>query len=115
MFKFLLKWIVNGTIIVAFLMYYSNTTFMMSAVIATGLTLLAYLIGDQVILRLTNNGFAAVCDALLAIVYFGILSYAMDLRIYAGEIIFLAVLIGVVEWVLHRYVFNDPMRSIAGS
>ncbi|MFS0722874.1 DUF2512 family protein [Paenibacillus sp. 1P07SE] len=114
MFKLLMKWVVNGTVVVAFLMYYSNATFGMAALMATGLTALSYLIGDQVLLRATNSLIAAICDVLLAVVYFGVLSYALGLGITWGEAFFLGLLVGVVEWVLHRYVFKDKM-SVDGT
>lgn len=113
MFKLLLKWIVNGAIVVSFLMYYSNATFGTAAVLTTGLTALSYLIGDQMILRATNNGFAAACDVVLTTVYFGLFSSLLELGLSWGEAAFLGLLVGVAEWVLHRYVFNDELRTAA--
>ncbi|MDQ0116204.1 DUF2512 family protein [Paenibacillus harenae] len=110
MIKFLLKWLINGAIVVAFLTYYADATFWNAAIAATALTVIAYLVGDQFILRTTNNLFATICDFLLAVVYFGALSYVFDWELSWGETFFLAVLIGVAEWVFHRYVFNEELR-----
>jgi uncharacterized membrane protein YvlD (DUF360 family) len=112
MVKFLLKWLVNGAIVVSSLMYYSNTTFWAAAIAATVLTIIAYLVGDQFLLRATNNLIATVCDFLLAFVYLGALSYVFDWQLSWGEAFFIAFLIGVAEWVLHRFVFNEEFRVV---
>lgn len=111
MIKLLLKWLVNGVIVVSLLMYYSDATFWNAAFAATGLALIAYLLGDQLLLRTTNNGIATVCDFLLAVVYLGALSYLFDWQLSWSEAIFAAFLIGIAEWVLHRYVFNEESRA----
>lgn len=110
MIKFLLKWLVNGVIVIALLLYYTDTTFWNAAFAATGLTVIAYLIGDQLILRNTNNIIAAVSDFLLSVLYLVALSYVFNWELTWGESIFIALLIGIAEWVLHRYVFNEELR-----
>lgn len=112
MIKFLLKWMVNGAIVVALMMYYSDTTFWNAAIAATGLTVIAYLIGDLLILRGTNNMITTICDFLLAAVYLGALSYVFDWNLSWGEAFFAAFLIGLAEWVLHRYVFSGELRVV---
>lgn len=109
--KFVLKWLINGAIVVAFLMYYSDATFWQAAIAATGLTILSYLIGDQLILRATNNFLATICDFALAALYFLVLTYMMDWTLSMGETLFLALLVGVAEWILHRYIFHDKHRA----
>lgn len=107
MIKFLLKWVINGAIAVSFLMYYSSATFWGAVLAATGLTVIAYLLGDQLILRASNNAAATFADFVLTVLYFMALTYMFDWNISWGEAIFLAVLIGVAEWILHRYVFRE--------
>lgn len=110
MIKFLLKWLINGAIVVAFLSYYSDTSFWNAAIAATGLSVIAYLVGDQLILRSTNNLLATICDFVLTVVYFGVLSYVLDWGLSWGETLFLSLLVGAAEWVLHRYVFLENLK-----
>ncbi|MCR2804092.1 YndM family protein [Paenibacillus soyae] len=110
MLKFLLKYIVNGAIVAVLLLYYTEISFWSAVLTATGLTVLAYLIGDQIILRATNNWFATACDIGLAAGYLGILSYFYDWELSLGETLFIAALIGVAEWFLHRHVFREELQ-----
>nr|WP_236841425.1 DUF2512 family protein [Brevibacillus formosus] len=48
---------------------FTNATFMSAPIAALGLTIIAYLIGDQLILRATNNVTATIADALIAAFY----------------------------------------------
>ncbi|MGM0881313.1 MAG: DUF2512 family protein [Bacillota bacterium] len=112
MIKLLLKWLVNGAIVVSSLMYYSTTTFVNAAIAATVLTIIAYFVGDQFLLRRTNNLIATVCDFLLAVVYLGALSYVFDWQLSWGEAFYIAFLVGVAEWVLHRFVFNEELSVV---
>lgn len=113
MLKFILKWLVNGAVVVALLLYYTEIGFWQAAFAATGLTVVSYLIGDQFLLRTTNNFFAALCDVVLAAIYLAVLSYGFDWDLSWGETAFISVLLGVAEWVLHRFVFNEEFR-VAG-
>lgn len=110
MIKFLLKWLVNGAVVISLLLYYSNASFWSAAIAATGLTVIAYFLGDQMLLRSTNNMAATVADFLLAAIYLGALSYFLDWWLSMGETLFIALLVGVAEWVLHRFVFNEKLR-----
>ena len=111
MLKFILKWMINGTIVAAYMMYYSDISLWNAVIAATGLTVIAYLAGDQLILRTTNNFIATTCDFLLAVLYFGVLSSILDWKLSWGETLFLALLIAAAEWVMHRYVFQDELKA----
>ncbi|WP_164472655.1 DUF2512 family protein [Cohnella candidum] len=104
--KFVLKWIVNGAIVVCLLMYYAHARFWEAAIAATLLTIIAYFIGDQFILRRMNNAAATAADAVLAIVYLWIASYVRDWNLDAGEILWIALILGIAEWLMHRYLFG---------
>jgi uncharacterized membrane protein YvlD (DUF360 family) len=109
--KFLLKWLVNGTIVVSSLFYYSDASFWTAAIGATGLTIIAYLLGDLLVLRSSNNLVATFADFGLAAIYLGALSYVFEWRLSLGETLFIAFLLGVAEWVLHRYIFNEEISG----
>lgn len=112
--KFVLKWILNGVIVVLLLMYYTNINFLNACITATALTLVAYFVGDQLILRATNNTIATLCDFVLA---YGVLWMAADsmrLDLGTGEILIISFVLAVAEWVLHRYVFQPRLAARAG-
>lgn len=110
MIKFLLKWVVNGAVVFPLLIYYTNVSFWSAAIAATGLTVIAYLLGDQLLLRITNNMVAAIADFLLAAIYLYVLAYKLDWQLSMGELFLFAFLIGLAEWVLHRYLFNEKLK-----
>ncbi|MFF2888256.1 DUF2512 family protein [Paenibacillus sp. NPDC057967] len=110
MLKFLLKWLVNGAIVVALLLYYSEASFWGAVLAATGLTVMAYVIGDQLLLRLTNNLFATIADFLLAAVYLYVISDMFNWTLSMGEIVTISLILGLAEWFFHRYVFNEELE-----
>ncbi|MFD0669875.1 DUF2512 family protein [Cohnella sp. GCM10027633] len=69
--KFVFKWLLNGVIVVTMLMMYADVSFTEAAITATVLTIIAYVLGDQLILRATNNTIATLCDAVLAFLLLG--------------------------------------------
>ncbi|HUC92317.1 MAG TPA: DUF2512 family protein [Paenibacillus sp.] len=110
MLKLLLKWLLNGAIVVAFLIYYADIPFWSADLAATGLTFIAYIIGDQVLLRHTNNIIATLADFMLAAVYITVLSSFLNWRQSWAEMLFISGIVALSEWVLHRYVFNEKLQ-----
>ncbi|WP_217593606.1 DUF2512 family protein [Cohnella sp. GbtcB17] len=104
--KFVLKWLLNGVIVTTLLMYYSNASFLGAATTATILTIIAYVLGDQIVLRSTNNMIATVSDGILAYLVLWIAAYAMKWTISPGEIFVIALITAVAEFFIHRYVFQ---------
>lgn len=104
--KFILKWLVNGAVVSLMLMYYADVPFITSVITATALTIIAYFVGDQLILRATNNAVATFADAMLAFMVLWIAAYAMDWNLSLGEILIISVILAIAEWVIHRYIFR---------
>lgn len=104
--KFLLKWLVNGTIATTLLMYYSNASFLGSVTTATILTIIAYMVVDQIILRSTNNLIATVSDGILGYLVLWVAASTMKWTISPGEIFIVALITGIAEFFIHRYVFQ---------
>lgn len=104
--KFILKWLINGVIVVTLLMYYADVPFIDAAITATVLTLIAYFVGDQLILRASNNAVATLCDAVLAYVILWLAASEMDWNLNMGEIFVITAILGIAEWVIHRYIFR---------
>ncbi|WP_372637678.1 DUF2512 family protein [Cohnella sp.] len=107
--KFVLKWLLNGVIVVTMLMYYAEVSFINAALTATVLTLIAYFVGDQMILRATNNAVATISDAVLAFAVLWGAAYMMDWPLSFGEALIITAILGIAEWFLHRYVFRSNL------
>lgn len=107
--KFILKWLVNGAIIVSLLVYYAHASYWSAAVMATVLTIILYFAVDQLVLRFTNDTVAAVVDGILAYGFLWLAARRMDWDLSSGELWVIAVCFGIAEWVIHRYVMHDEL------
>ncbi|AWX54719.1 MULTISPECIES: DUF2512 family protein [Brevibacillus] len=103
MTRFLIKAAVNGIIVVACLWWFANTSWTSAILTALGLSVIAYLIGDQLILRATNNITATIADAVIAGFYLWIVARWMDWPLSFGELMITVALLGVAELVYHRF------------
>lgn len=112
--KFVLKWIANGLVVVLLLMYFADVSFWSAFVTATVLTIIAYILGDQLILRKTNNIIATLSDAVLAFVVLWAAAVWMGWDLSISEAIIMSVVLGIVEWFIHRYVFNYEAKLATG-
>jgi hypothetical protein len=71
--------------------------------IALTVTAIGYFIGDLIILRLTNNTVATLCDILLAFLTINMFNYLTRFGpIGLADITVASILIGFAEWFLHR-------------
>ncbi|CAM4493423.1 DUF2512 family protein [Paenibacillus tarimensis] len=112
MMNFIVKWLLNGIIVAPLLMFYTGISFTTAAVAASILTVVAYLLGDQVLLRATNNTFATVSDFALVAIYLGMLSYFYNWYLSVGELLIISALVAVAEWFYHRYFLRDKAYSV---
>lgn len=103
MTRFLYKMILNAIVIVPLLMWFTEATFWASLISGIVLSVIAYILGDQIILRLGNNTGATIADAVLTFVYFWLVAGWMDWSLSIGELIVLTLALGVVEFFYHRY------------
>ena len=101
--RFLVKVVLNGIILVPFLYWFAEVNFWTSVLTSLGLTVIAYLVGDQLILRASNNVVATIADALLSLVYLWAVAAFLDWPLSWGELLFTVVVLGVVEMFYHRY------------
>jgi hypothetical protein len=100
--RILRKMIMNGIVVVPLLMWFTEATLWSSLVVAVVLSLVAYIVGDQLILRRTSNTVATMIDAGLAFAYFWVVADWMDWSLSFGELIVLTLALGVVEFIYHR-------------
>ncbi|MFK7692782.1 DUF2512 family protein [Paenibacillus sp. HJGM_3] len=115
MSKFLIKWVVNGAAAILLLMMFTNISFWTAFFAATCLTVIAYFVGDQWILRATNNTIASIADGLVAFVFLYVLERMFRWGLSLTEILTIAIVLGVVEAVLHRFVFQEARGREAKS
>ncbi|RNB74094.1 DUF2512 family protein [Brevibacillus panacihumi] len=112
MSRFLIKLIINGVIVVGSLIWFTNATWGSAILAALGLTVIAYLLGDQLILRATNNITATIADAVIAAVYLWAVSRAFNWDLSFGELIATVAILGVAEFFFHRYLgLNDVANA----
>ncbi|HZG13386.1 MAG TPA: DUF2512 family protein [Candidatus Bathyarchaeia archaeon] len=110
--RFLVKLVLDGIILVPFLMWFTEGTIFSILMTALGLTVIAYLIGDQMILRATNNVIATISDAVLAAVYLWAVAAMLDWNLSWRELLITVAALGVAEFVYHRYLgFRDGRQA----
>jgi len=111
--KFIIKLILNGIIVVPALLWFSRATLMQALMTAVILCILAYVIGDQWILRASNNTVATISDAILSIAILWIANVMMKWNLSWVNIIAISLVLGVVEALLHRFVMKPDQRAAA--
>ena len=104
--RFIIKLILNGIIVVPSLMWFAGASLLSSVMAAFVLSVIAYFLGDQMVLRFSNNLVATIADAVLAYVYFWIVSAVMNWPLSRSEILSIVVLLGVVEFIYHQYLIR---------
>lgn len=111
--KFVMKWILNGAVVALLLIYFADdVSFVEAAITATALTIISYGVGDQVILRSTNNAVATLADGVLGFFILWIAAYSMRWDINLGQILIIAVMLAIAEWVIHRYIFKPNQLMV---
>lgn len=101
--KFVVKLVANGVIVVVMLMALSAADFWRAAGSALVFTILAYWIGDQLVLKASNNTIAAIADGILAFVYFWSVADLFDWNLTVLELLMISIALGVAEGFYHRY------------
>jgi hypothetical protein len=108
--KFLLKILLNGIVVIPLLLWFAEATFMASLITAVALSTVAYFVGDQLILRASNNITATIADGVLAFAFLWIVSEFMLWSITFGQLFTIALILGVVEFIFHRIIAKEAVR-----
>jgi thiamine transporter ThiT len=101
--RFGIKLIANAIVVIPLLMWFTEAGLGEALITALVLAVLAYLIGDLLILRMSNNTAATISDAVLAFVYLWLAADWMDWRLNLWEILIISAVLGIVEAIFHRY------------
>jgi hypothetical protein len=87
------------------LRYLSMLSFNRVLFISLTVTIIAYLIGDLIILSVSNNIIATIVDIALAVITIYMFNYISGFgRISLSDSFWSALLIGIGEWFFHKYV-----------
>lgn len=105
--KLLVKLLVHGVMITAILVGLSNATFASAVIAALGIGIVAYLVGDLLILPRTNNMMATIGDVGLVIVMLWIISESASWTLTLPEILLITVLAGIFEYFYHMWLLRD--------
>lgn len=106
--RFLVKLVIDGIILVPFLLWFTEGNLFFILLAAIGLTVIAYFLGDQVILRATNNVIATISDAVIAAVYLWAVAALLGWSLSWRELLLTVAVLGIAEFIFHRYLgFQD--------
>ncbi|WP_054955557.1 DUF2512 family protein [Paenibacillus dakarensis] len=103
---FLVKMLGNGAIVVGLLMLLGDASFIGALGTALALTVIAYLLGDLVVLPKTNNMIATAVDAVLAFVLLWGVSSNADWNISMGDLLIITLALGVFEYIFHEMLYR---------
>ncbi len=108
----LVKFIMIGLISVIILPLFAQINSGQAILIAVVLTVVAYLLGDLMVLPRYGNTTATVLDAVLAAVVIGLSDWMINGFVTltpAGWVLFLGIL-AIGEWFFHKYLKTSPVR-----
>jgi uncharacterized membrane protein len=102
------KYVITAIILEIVLLLFGNLSFTNILWISLAITLISYIIGDNILLPTTNNTVATISDVILALVILYLVNYLW----MKNEIPFFAALIasvslGVGEWFFHKLIDSD--------
>jgi hypothetical protein len=93
-------WIVLGLL--------SDLTFAEIVYQSLAVTIIAYIVGDLIILNLSNNTIATVADIGLALVIIYFANYLwIEKDVSFTDALITSIVIGVGEWFFHKYVYKN--------
>jgi hypothetical protein len=96
----------NGVFTVPLLMWFTEAGFWGAAVTSVLLSVIAFFVGDQLILKASNNTAATLADAVLAFFYLYLVADYMNWSLGMGELLTIVAVLGMIEAVYHRMLGN---------
>lgn len=114
-YAFIVKYLMVAVLLEVLMYLLTNLSFKEILVVALAVTVVSYLIGDLLILAVSNNFVATLADAVLALLTIYVFNYVAGY----GTIDFIdalvcALVLAVGEWIFHRYmVRNGPVKISA--
>lgn len=103
---FLIKMLGNGAIVIGLLMLLGDASFIGALGAALVLTIIAYLLGDLVILPKTNNLMATAVDGVLAYVLLWGISSNAQWNHSLVDLLIITLALGVFEYFFHSMLYR---------
>ncbi len=106
-YALLIKFIMVTVVLQVILSVFSGLAFTNILYISIAVTVLTYIIGDLLILPVSNNNVATLADAGLTLITIYMFNFLWNIRLIAfSDALISATIIAVGEWFLHKY-FTD--------
>lgn len=100
-----IKYVLTAVVLGVLLPYLTDLTFGEILWVAAAVTVLAYVLGDLMILPMSNNTVATIADAALALATLVAVNYVMPgADISFTDAAIAALVLGVGEWIFHKFV-----------
>lgn len=113
--RFIWKLVLNGLIIIPFLYWFTDASLLGIVATAVILAVISYFIGDQFILRRSNNLIATIADGVLAYAYLWVVASTFNWTLSQRELITTVIALVIVEAIyhtmLHRF-WDEPREQI---
>lgn len=109
--NFILKLLLNSIVLIPLLLWFTDASLFSIVLAALGLCVLAYLVGDQFILRASNNTVATIADGVMAFIYLWVVAYFSDWALSFSELFVTVLALAFVEAVYHRMIARDKARA----
>jgi uncharacterized membrane protein len=94
------------------LSFMSNLSLGNILLVSSAVTILAYVIGDLLILPSTSNTIAAVTDTGLSLAIIYMFNFLWNIRVISFvDALIAAAVIGIGEWFFHKFVANNVLRK----
>ncbi|MHB9094725.1 MAG: DUF2512 family protein [Eubacteriales bacterium] len=109
----IIKFAIVAAVLEAVLHYLSNLSVLNTLYVALAVTIIAYLIGDLIILPRTNNTIATIADAMIALLTILAFNYIIpNARISFANALITCAVLAVGEWIYHKYVRGAVFPSM---
>ncbi|WP_069998683.1 DUF2512 family protein [Cellulosilyticum sp. I15G10I2] len=109
-YALLIKFAVIAIVLELVLGFLTNLNFMAILYVALTTTLVAYVIGDLLVLPISNNTVATLVDAGLAVFIIYMYNYVwVDSVITFTSAVIAGAIVGIAEWFFHKYVYGHVL------
>ncbi|MDF2590017.1 MAG: hypothetical protein K0S41_3858 [Anaerocolumna sp.] len=108
----LIKFVMVTIVLGITLSVMTNLTFTDILYVSATVTILAYVVGDLLILSITNNVVATIADAALALATIYAFNFIWEFKnISFTDSLITALILGVGEWFFHKYVAKNVLMK----
>jgi hypothetical protein len=108
--KYFWKLLLIGIFTVPLLLFFTNASLTEVLLATLGLSIVTYLAGDQIILRLTNNAIATLADIGLTFVYLWFVANLLGWALSFTQMAIISLVVGAIEYFIHGYFQKDKGR-----